>query len=211
MIKLSDFATISGVSKRAVQISLKKYETELEGHFERQGQNGTYLDAYAQEFLRSKMLKNPVVVYDEKTLPFYDELQATRKENDELQKELAEAYKQLANVGEMRFQLQAQIIELKVLSAGKDEAERRAAEAEKEIVSLVQQKVEAQEERDAAIRRADAADAVAEANGQEAEREKQRASDAEAEIEKISSFSIFDFMRFKRSKRREGKRSKKDT
>lgn len=219
MIKLSDFATLQGVSKRAVQISLKKYEAELEGHFERQGQNGTYIDAYAQEFLRSKMLKNPVVVYDEKTLPFYEEMQATRKENDDLQRELTDVYKQLANVSEMRLQLQAQIIELKVLSAGKEEAERKAAEialelaeararaesAEKENAVLISKKIDVELALTAAEEENKTLADVAELNAQEAAREKQRANDNAAELEKIGEFSLFEFIRYKRRKRYERK------
>lgn len=59
MIKLQDFAREQGVTDRAIQKHLKKYEAELEGLFERKGPNGTWLTDEACEFLRSKMVTPP--------------------------------------------------------------------------------------------------------------------------------------------------------
>lgn len=59
MIKLQDFAREQGVTDRAIQKHLRKYEAELEGLFERKGPNGTWLTDEACEFLRSKMVTPP--------------------------------------------------------------------------------------------------------------------------------------------------------
>lgn len=64
MIKLQDFARQQGVTDRAIQKHLKKYENELTGLFERKGPNGTWLTEEACEFLRSKMKRPPAEVYD---------------------------------------------------------------------------------------------------------------------------------------------------
>ena len=55
MIKLQEFAKTQGVTDRAVQKQLKRYEEQLQGHFARKGPAGTWLDEYAQEFLRQHM------------------------------------------------------------------------------------------------------------------------------------------------------------
>lgn len=65
MIKLQDFAREQGVTDRQIQRLLKKYAADLEGLFERQGQNGTWLTDDACEFLRSKMIKPPApIIFD---------------------------------------------------------------------------------------------------------------------------------------------------
>lgn len=65
MIKLQDFAREQGVTDRQIQRLLKKYAADLEGLFERQGQNGTWLTDEACEFLRSKMIKPPApIIFD---------------------------------------------------------------------------------------------------------------------------------------------------
>lgn len=201
MIKLSDFARVQGVTPRAVQISLKKYEKELEGHFERQGQNGTWLDDHAQEFLRSKMLKNPVVVYDEKTLPFYEDMRAAQKENEALKGRLADALERLANAQDQQLQLQAQLAEQKLLAAKATEAEQKvekleiALENERAVSEIcAQNEVEAKrraEEAEKAFKEAEKekktlAD-IAEMNAQEAEKEKEAKEEARAEAARANA------------------------
>ena len=66
MIKLQDFARERGVTDRAIQKHLKKYEKELEGLFERKGPNGTWLTEEACAFLRSHMKSNPVTIVDDR-------------------------------------------------------------------------------------------------------------------------------------------------
>lgn len=65
MIKLQDFAKESGLTDRQIQRQLKKYEKDLQGHFERRGQNGTWLDEEACDFLRSHMRTAPVALVEE--------------------------------------------------------------------------------------------------------------------------------------------------
>lgn len=130
MLKLSDFAVMNGVTPRGARKLLQTYEKDLEGHFERKGQNGTWIDATAQEFLRSKMIKNPVILYDEEAFPLISENRELKKENDKLQERLSEAFEKLSEARDQQLQLQAQLAEQKLLSVGKEEAERKASEAE---------------------------------------------------------------------------------
>lgn len=53
-----------GVTDRAIQKHLKKYESELSGLFERRGKSGTWLSDEAIEFLRGKMKVQSVEIYD---------------------------------------------------------------------------------------------------------------------------------------------------
>lgn len=64
MIKLQEFARQQGVTDRAIQKHLKKYENELEGKFERRGPNGTWLSDEACDFLKGKMKAQSMEIYD---------------------------------------------------------------------------------------------------------------------------------------------------
>lgn len=77
MIKLQDFARQCGVTDRAIQKHLKKYESELTGLFERKGPNGTWLSDEACQILRSKMKEAPLLVDHE-----------ARQTNNNLQKRI---------------------------------------------------------------------------------------------------------------------------
>ncbi len=79
MIKLQDFARQQGVTDRAIQKHLKKYEDELEGLFERKGPNGTWLTEEACDRLRSKMKQQPIVIGEAQHL---DEIERLRAELD---------------------------------------------------------------------------------------------------------------------------------
>jgi len=65
VLKLQDFASQCGVTDRQIQRLLKKYESEVVGHFERKGVNGTWLDEEACSILRSKMKVKEIAVADE--------------------------------------------------------------------------------------------------------------------------------------------------
>ena len=92
MIKLQDFARECGVTDRAIQKHLKNHEAKLEGHFERRGKNGTWLDETAQSYIKSLMIQQPIVIGDSNQLQKIYEL---RDENDSLKDNLLEARKQI--------------------------------------------------------------------------------------------------------------------
>ena len=117
MIKLQDFARQMGVTDRAIQKHLKNYESDLQGHFERKGQNGTWLDDYAQDFIRERMKQQPVVVLDGEASDLLDKNRSLEQENRELQKKLIEAYEMLTAAKEQQLQLQQDLAEQKLLAA----------------------------------------------------------------------------------------------
>lgn len=102
MIKLQDFAKQNGITDRQVQRQLKKYETELNGHFKRRGHNGTWLDEVACSFLESKMLQSPVIQGGGDLLQKMAELQA---ENENLQKQLIKQQEQLIHAKDVIIEL----------------------------------------------------------------------------------------------------------
>lgn len=83
MIKLQDFARQQGVTDRAVQKILKKYESELEGLFERKGTNGTWLSDEACSVLRSKMKAQPTDIYDDSKVREIERMKDRIKELEE--------------------------------------------------------------------------------------------------------------------------------
>lgn len=170
MIKLSDFARVQGVTPRAVQRLFKKYKSEIEGHYEERGHNGTWLDLEAQSFIRERMKQQPIMVYDERALPFYDELQSIKEENVRLREKLTEAFEELAKSKEYQLRLQGKIMDQKLLAA-------KAAEAEMALTDTREQLRTAEE--------------IAEMSTQEAEEAKKRAVEAEAEIDRLKKRNLW--------------------
>ena len=169
MIKLQDFARQMGVTDRAIQKHLKNWENELQGHFERKGPNGTWLDDYAQDFIRERMKQQPVVVLDGEASDLLDKNRSLEQENRELQKKLIEAYEMLTAAKEQQLQLQQDLAEQKLLAAkaegmellldetrerlktAEDIAEMTAHEAEEEKQKFLSQ-IEEKEKETAALK-----------------------------------------------------------
>lgn len=125
MVKLQDFARQQAVTDRAVQKQLKRYEkAELQGHFERQGPNGTWLDDYAVEFLLSKMKRKPIVVYDRENSDLL-------KENSMLKSQIIELQQQLKISDEEKRLLQDKADQAQALMQSNEDLQQqlRAAEA----------------------------------------------------------------------------------
>lgn len=157
-IKLQDFARQHGVTDRTVQKHLKRYESELEGHFERKGPNGTWLDDYAQDFIKGHLIQSPVVVYD-------NEAARLREENLDLQKRLTEAYELLSNAREQQMGLIEELGTQRLLAAKAEDVERERQQAEE---------------------RARTAEDIAEAEAQEAARAKSEAEALRAQLDEIA-------------------------
>lgn len=51
MVRLTDFAEQNRITARTVQLHIQSNAAELEGHIDRRGRNGTWLDDYAVNFL----------------------------------------------------------------------------------------------------------------------------------------------------------------
>lgn len=85
MIKLQDFAASKGVTDKAIYKHLQKHQEALQGHFEKRGKNGTWLDDFACEYISSLMISNPPVIGDNLQ---QQEIERLSKENDELKNRL---------------------------------------------------------------------------------------------------------------------------
>ena len=55
MMKLAEFSSIYKVSERHVRRLIQKYETDMAGHYEKHGNEGTFLDDVGVEILKSKL------------------------------------------------------------------------------------------------------------------------------------------------------------
>jgi len=63
-VRLRDWASLNCISERTVQVHIKENQEALEGHIERKGKQGTWLDEFAQDFLIDKIqLPNRKEVY----------------------------------------------------------------------------------------------------------------------------------------------------
>ena len=83
LMKLQDFAVECGVTDRTIQKHLKNHEEALAGHFERRGPNGTWLDNYAQEYIKDLMIRPvPTVVSDARLVQENKELQEANSQQE---------------------------------------------------------------------------------------------------------------------------------
>lgn len=201
-IKLSDFARQQGVTPRAVQQLLKKYECEIEGHFERKGQNGTWFDEVAQDFLRSKMLQKPIVTYDATAQPLLEENEALKTKVADLQESLMNAYKVMADdrarMNEEQMRLQGDMVKLQLIEAAKADAEQKVIELSekneqltRENSLLVSKKLDVELELEEVKERAETAEDIARANEQEADLAKAEAKDLKLEVERLKKRSLW--------------------
>lgn len=106
MIKLQDFARQQGVTDRAIQKHLKKYAAELEGHVERKGPNGTWLDDEACKILRSKMIIRPIAVVDPET---EDKIKQQEQRIRELESRLREKEQYITVIEAAKMKAEARI------------------------------------------------------------------------------------------------------
>ena len=151
MIKIQDFARECGVTDRQIQRQLKKYEAELEGLYERRGQNGTWLSEEACEIIRSKMREQPIAVGDGKVARENEELQARVKKLEQL---LATKEILLDNAQARVAALQDSATKIALLEANNGELERRAEQAEQAAAEQAADRQKAEEAVKDALRKA---------------------------------------------------------
>ena len=105
---LRDFAEENGVTLRAIQKHIKKYESELTGHMVRYGPpRGTYIDDAAQEILAAHLVKDPIAVMDT----------ALSEEVERLRKELEEANQKIIALLEERTELTERAVKAEATKA----------------------------------------------------------------------------------------------
>lgn len=187
-LKIGDFAARFQVSDRHVRRMVADNAVELEGHVEKRGAAGTWLDEEAVEILRGK-LRNPTEILPavrEEEDPIY-----LRREIESLDNELKEAYKKLAEaeaVARANVEAKARLDYLQqhvaLLEADNAAAEERAKKAERDSSAAKEA---------ASIARDIATDAIKEAEQAKAKLEEaeERARAAEAEAERLKKRGFF--------------------
>ena len=145
-LKLCDFARECGVTERAIQKHLKKLEGELEGHFERRGANGTWLDETAMSIIRGRMVAPPPpIVSDGNLVRENEELRAALLQMQsryiELQEKMLSQSELLLEAQQNKVLLQAATKREETLNAEVD-AERERAERALEEARTAQERAD---------------------------------------------------------------------
>ena len=127
-IKIGDFARECGVSDRAIYKHIQKHEAELEGHLDKQGSNGTWLDETAQTFIRGLMLRQPVTVIQDN-----EDYRLLREENLELRQQLGKATEQLLKLQDILTTQATEIAEGRTAQKLLEASESRQSELEAKV------------------------------------------------------------------------------
>lgn len=136
-VRLRDWASLNCISERTVQIHIKENQEELEGHIERKGKQGTWLDEFAQDFLIEKIqLPNRQEVYQPtaRESALLIELSEANKRAAEAEREArinAEAVGRVKLLEANNEDQKAQIIDLSIQIGGlKEKCEKSTKEAQ---------------------------------------------------------------------------------
>ena len=136
MIKLQDFAQMRGVTDRAIQKHIKNHEAELEGHIERRGVNGTWLDDFAQEFIANLMYRPaPTAVAD---VQIYQEYEDLKEKYLTLLEEVNGLRKSKELLNEIQGRLAAAETTQKLLEASNEDLRDQAAQSRQEASTAAQ-------------------------------------------------------------------------
>ena len=110
MIKINDFAASKGVSVQAIYKHLRNHKEALEGHYEKKGKNGTWLDDFACDFISELMIKNAIVVSESSDR---EEIERLKKKVEDLQERLANSNEKGRELAEKLVDYQDKMLELK--------------------------------------------------------------------------------------------------
>ena len=155
MTKLQDFATQQNVTERQIYRLLQKYADELQGLYERRGQNGTWLTDEACEILHSKMRQQPVIVSDGALARQAEELKA---KNLELLEELHTVQTDMIELQKQNTKLIAETARISLLEADNDVKTQKLAAADDEKQQLqaeitqLRQQLESEKQRPLTLR-----------------------------------------------------------
>ena len=196
-MKLSEFANVYKVSERHVRRLIKKYESDMVGHYVQKGNEGTFIDDVGVDILKSKLKAQFDIVEaeaseDEKRLN--EQLILALAKCTTLAEQLADAEKRAGQNAAAGALLESAKMNVAQLEARAGQAEERALEAEKkaeeasrQAVAATQKKLETELALEEAKERAEAAEDVAELNAQEAERAKAESAELRAKLEQIAA------------------------
>ena len=155
MTKLQDLAAQQNVTERQIYRLLQKYADELQGLYERRGQNGTWLTDEACEILHSKMRQQPVIVSDGSLARQAEELKA---KNLELLEELHTVQADMIELQKQNTKLIAETARISLLEADNDVKTQKLAAADDEKQQLqaeitqLRQQLESEKQRPLTLR-----------------------------------------------------------
>lgn len=112
LVRLRDFAELHRISERTVQVHIKNNQEELEGHIERRGKQGTWLDEFAVNFLLDRI-----------QLPTKDEVLMPTPREAALLMEIAETNRRLADAERRAGENAEAAGKVKLLEAAKEDQE----------------------------------------------------------------------------------------
>lgn len=196
-MKLSEFANVYKVSERHVRRLIKKYESDMVGHYEQRGNEGTFIDDVGVDILKSKLKASFEVAAagpseDEKQLN--EQLILALAKCATLAEQLADAERRAGQNAAAGALLEAAKMNVAQLEARMSDAEKRAAraaeradQAEHQATAAIQRKLEVELALEEEKERAQTAEDIAEINAQEAARAKADAEDLRAQLEQIAA------------------------
>lgn len=212
MITIKDLAKQLDVSYEAVRQQVKRYaDRELEGHIVAAGKV-QYLDEFAVEFLRSKRNLSPVVLVQQDRDAAYEQIE---QENKALLVKVAAQADKISELSEWKSENALLLAEAKNTQRLLQAAEERAHTAEGALDIAIAEKLDAieakkviQEQLAGAEQRARAAEDVAEAAGQEADRAKADAAELQAKLERLANAGWFERRRILKDLKNGGQHGK---
>ena len=134
LVRLRDFAELHRISERTVQVHIKDNWEELEGHIDRRGKQGTWLDEYAVNFLLDRI-----------QLPTKDEVLMPTPREAALLVEIAETNKRLADAERRAGENAEAAGKVKLLEAAKEAQDTQIDKLSIEVGKLEQKVAQAEE------------------------------------------------------------------
>lgn len=129
LVRLRDFAELHRISERTVQVHIKDNWDELEGHIDRRGKQGTWLDEFAVEYLLERIqlpTKDEVLMPTPREAALLLEVAETNKKLADAERRAGENAEAAGKVLYLEAAKAAQDEQIANLAAEKGKAEERA-------------------------------------------------------------------------------------
>lgn len=129
MVRLRDFAEIHRISERTVQVHIKANQEELEGHIDRRGKQGTWLDEFAVDFLLDRIqlpTKDEVLMPTPREAVLLEQIATANRLRADAEKAARENAEAAGKVKFLEAAQKAQDEQIAILAADKGRAEEQA-------------------------------------------------------------------------------------
>lgn len=142
MIKLQDFAHQKGVTDKAIYKHLNKHREQLEGHYEKRGKNGTWLDDFACQYISDLMVSNPVVVDDGTLQRFQAEVERLKNDREQLMMGLLAAKNEINRLTIENKDMAIREASVKLIEAQKEFSDKERDQAKAALAQAQKQSAE---------------------------------------------------------------------